>query len=134
MATYITRTLGAAAFAAVTVGGGLGLAVTDAAAQPTAISAPAPVPLKVQGADVHLVAQWNEAKSATGMYQAPEGFVIESATPVVTSEFRSSSSVSVSADRREARLSVSVRGKGEFWNKERGWFDGYLAIVLRPKA
>ena len=26
--------------------------------------------------------------------------------------------------------STHRRGKEEFWNKERGWFDGHLAIEL----
>jgi hypothetical protein len=86
----------------------------------------------VQGAHVNIVAQWNEAKSETGRYQAPEGYVIKSATPVVQSELRSSSHVTVRADRREASLAATVRGKGEFWNKERGWFQGYLNIELEP--
>src|SRR5262249_906051 len=57
--------------------------------------------MTVQGAHVNVVAQWNEAKSETGRYQAPQGYVIRSATPVVRSELRSSSHVAVSADRRE---------------------------------
>ncbi len=83
---------------------------------------------------VNIVAQWNESKSETGVYQAPAGFIIKSATPVVNSATRESYHVVVSADRREARLVVSVRGKGEFWNKERGWFDGHLAIEIEPAA
>jgi hypothetical protein len=86
----------------------------------------------VQGAQVNIVAQWNEAKTETGRYQAPQGFIIKSAVPVVRSETRSSSHVTVSADKREASLVVTVRGQGEFWNKARGWFDGYLNIELVP--
>jgi hypothetical protein len=84
--------------------------------------------ITVQGAQVEVTAQWNEARDGTGIYQAPEGFEILSARPIITSEARSSSSVVVSADRREARLTAHVRGSGEFWNKSRGWFNGYLEI------
>ena len=90
-------------------------------------------PVTVTGADVNIVAQWNESKDATGIYQAPAGLEIESASPVVNSQSRSSSSVVVSADKREARLNVHVRGSGEFWNKERGWYAGKLQIQMMPQ-
>ena len=90
----------------------------------------ATAPVSVTGADVNIVAQWNESKDATGAYQAPAGYAIEFATPVVSSQSRSSSSVVISADKREARLNVYVRGSGEFWNKERGWYAGKLQIQL----
>ena len=92
---------------------------------------PAASPMQVvQGAYVNIVANWNEAKDAVGVYQAPAGYVIKSATPVIKSQARASSSVEVSGDRREARLLAHARGKGEFWNKERGWIDAYLNIEL----
>jgi hypothetical protein len=89
-------------------------------------------PASVEGAHVNVVAQWNESKAQVGRYQAPQGYMIKSAVPRVQSASRASYNTIVSADKREATLAVNVRGSGEFWNKERGWFDGYLQFDLQP--
>jgi hypothetical protein len=63
----------------------------------------------VQGAQVNITAQWNEARDGNGVYQAPDGLVIFSAQEMIASESRSSSSVAVSADHHEARLNARPR-------------------------
>jgi hypothetical protein len=103
-------------------------------ASPEPTKANTPASTIVEGAHVNIVAQWNERKDEVGRYQAPPGYIIKSAIPRVRSETRSSYNVTISADKREASLSVSVRGKNEFWNKVRGWFDGYLQIELQPAS
>lgn len=97
----------------------------------TTLTAPASA-REVDGAHVAIQANWNHGKKGTGVYQAPAGFIIEWAKPVIKSAAgRNSHSVSVNANRRKATLNASARGSGKFWDQKRGWFNGYLRIKLK---
>jgi hypothetical protein len=98
------------------------------------VTKPTPAVSEVDGAHVNVSAMWNEARDGIGRYQAPAGYVIKSAVPRVQSEARSSSQVNISADKREVTFSAHVRGSGNFLDKKRGWFQGYLHITLEPQG
>jgi hypothetical protein len=111
------------------------LALAGATAHGGNVTKPTPPSVvEVNGAHVDISAQWNESRDGVGQYQAPAGYLIRSAMPVVQSESRSSYQVKISADKREATLSAHCRGSGEFWNKSHGWFQGNLHIVLEPQS
>ena len=109
-------------------------AVNETPSTQPAASIAAAKQVEVDGAHVNVTALWNEARDGVGRYQAPAGYVIKSAVPRVQSESRSSSEVNISADKREVTLSVHARGSGNFLDKKRGWFQGFLHIVLEPQG
>jgi hypothetical protein len=113
----------------------MGAAVLAAVAAISPASADGPKQKQeVDGAHVSVSAMWNESRDGVGRYQSPDGWVIESAVPVVVSEARSSAEVTVSADKHQASLSAHARGAGSFWDKKRGWYEGHLHIVLVPAS
>ena len=101
--------------------------------QPAASTAAAKQ-VEVDGAHVNVSANWNESRDAVGRYQAPAGYVIQSAVPSIQSKSRSSYQVNISADKREVTFTAHVRGAGSFWDKKTGWLEGHLHIVLEPQS
>jgi hypothetical protein len=82
------------------------------------------LPVTVEGAHVNVSAQMERAQGRGRSISGSRRLCDKVSDATRALAVRASYNVILSADKREASLNVNVRGKNEFWNKERGWFDG----------
>lgn len=84
---------------------------------------------KVNGPEVSVTANWNQDRSATGVYTAPPGFKILQVKVHVLSD-GNGGSYRTKIVGNQASVIVSAQGSHKFYDQYRGWIHVQSTVTL----